>query len=101
MLIDDLFGLTKVPPSPPISGLANFDAWTDEAGAAELLGKVDAGSWLLDLKRRVQHFGYRYDYRARAISFSDHLGIRSSSTNICRAKASHRMSIVSPALGKP
>lgn len=74
MLIDDLFGLTKVPPSPPISGLANFDAWTDEAGAAELLGKVDAGSWLLDLKRRVQHFGYRYDYRARTVSFSDHLG---------------------------
>lgn len=74
MLIDDLSGLGMVPASPPISGLANFDAWTDEAGTAELLGKVDAGSWLLDLKRRVQHFGYKYDYRARTVSFSDHLG---------------------------
>jgi alkylated DNA repair dioxygenase AlkB len=74
MLIDDLFGSGMAPAFPPISGLANFDAWTDEAGAAELLGKVDAGSWLLDLKRRVQHFGYRYDYRARTVSFSDHLG---------------------------
>lgn len=74
MLIDDLFGLAIVPTSPPISGLATFDAWTDEASATELLSKVDAGIWLLDLKRRVQHFGYRYDYRARTVSFSDHLG---------------------------
>lgn len=27
----------------------------------------DAAKWLIDLKRRVQHYGYRYDYRARHI----------------------------------
>ena len=28
---------------------------------------MDARPWLSDLKRRVQHYGYKYDYRARAI----------------------------------
>lgn len=33
----------------------------------DLLEKIDTGIWLHDLKRRVQHFGYKYDYRARNI----------------------------------
>jgi len=31
----------------------------------ELLQSVDAEPWLTDLKRRVQHYGYKYDYPAR------------------------------------
>jgi len=32
-----------------------------------LLRHIDAAEWLTDLKRRVQHYGYRYDYTARRI----------------------------------
>ena len=30
--------------------------------------------WIKDLKRRVQHYGYRYDYKARTIDAKDKLG---------------------------
>jgi alkylated DNA repair dioxygenase AlkB len=39
-----------------------------------LIQKIDEQSWLSDLKRRVQHYGYKYDYKARAINKSLHLG---------------------------
>ena len=39
-----------------------------------LLSAIDEQSWLLDLKRRVQHYGYRYDYKARKLVPSMYLG---------------------------
>ncbi len=41
---------------------------------AELLAAVDASQWRTDLKRRVQHYGYRYDYAERNIKAGDRLG---------------------------
>jgi alkylated DNA repair dioxygenase AlkB len=35
-----------------------------------LIEAIDSGTWNGDLKRRVQHFGYRYDYSARRIAAS-------------------------------
>jgi alkylated DNA repair dioxygenase AlkB len=35
---------------------------------------LDLASWNNDLKRRVQHFGYRYDYKARRVTTDSHLG---------------------------
>lgn len=35
---------------------------------------VNAENWLGDLKRRVQHYGYKYDYRARFIDYSMKIG---------------------------
>jgi alkylated DNA repair dioxygenase AlkB len=29
--------------------------------------EVDSREWLSDLKRRVQHYGYKYDYKARRV----------------------------------
>ncbi len=40
----------------------------------QLLAEVDRRPWLSDLKRRVQHYGYKYDYKARAISRSMFVG---------------------------
>ncbi|WP_286130410.1 alpha-ketoglutarate-dependent dioxygenase AlkB [Solirubrum puertoriconensis] len=40
----------------------------------KLLSLIDAAPWLNDLKRRVQHYGYRYDYRSRNIDYSMFLG---------------------------
>ena len=39
-----------------------------------LVAKLDAGAWSTELKRRVQHFGYRYDYKARAVAEGAYLG---------------------------
>jgi alkylated DNA repair dioxygenase AlkB len=36
--------------------------------------RLDAGEWSNTLKRRVQHFGYLYDYRARAVTADAYLG---------------------------
>ena len=39
----------------------------------ELLKEIDATPWLTDLRRRVQHYGFRYDYKKRAVSESDRI----------------------------
>jgi len=41
---------------------------------AELVHHLDAGHWSSELKRRVQHFGYLYDYKARRVTPESHLG---------------------------
>lgn len=41
---------------------------------ARLLLLIDSSPWITDLKRRVQHYGYRYDYRTRNIDYSMYLG---------------------------
>lgn len=45
---------------------------TDEEEA--LVRALDAGEWSCELKRRVQHFGYRYDYRARMVLPNAYIG---------------------------
>ena len=50
---------------------------SDFINAAEeqaLLSEIDNNPWCAGLKRRVQHYGYRYDYAARGISTVDSLG---------------------------
>jgi alkylated DNA repair dioxygenase AlkB len=42
--------------------------------AGELLAAVDAEPWRADLQRRVQHYGWRYDYRARRVTQDMRLG---------------------------
>lgn len=39
-----------------------------------LLHRINGQPWITDLKRRVQHYGYRYDYKARQINLSMHVG---------------------------
>ena len=45
-----------------------------KAEEQELLHAIDAAPWNRDIKRRVQQYGYRYDYKARAVSTRDRLG---------------------------
>lgn len=35
---------------------------------------LDDRAWSTELKRRVQHFGYRYDYRARTVTADAYIG---------------------------
>lgn len=55
-------------------GLGYVPAFVTPAEEAGLLAAVDAAPWLADLKRRVQHYGYRYDYKARKVDSSMYLG---------------------------
>lgn len=40
----------------------------------ELIALIDSQKWNLDLKRRTQHYGYKYDYTARSVNASYYLG---------------------------
>ena len=39
-----------------------------------LLNKIDKQQWLNDLKRRVQHYGFKYDYKARKVNLDMRIG---------------------------
>lgn len=39
-----------------------------------LIDVIDQQPWLNDLKRRVQHYGYKYDYKARGVTYDLNLG---------------------------
>jgi len=53
---------------PVVSGLRYLPDYIDEKTEAFLLQKIDGEPWLSDLRRRVQHYGYKYDYKARRIT---------------------------------
>ena len=40
----------------------------------ETIVRIDSLPWRNDLERRVQHYGWRYDYRARTVSRDMHIG---------------------------
>lgn len=42
--------------------------------AERLLAAVDAADWRTDLQRRVQHYGWRYDYRERRVAADMRIG---------------------------
>jgi alkylated DNA repair dioxygenase AlkB len=49
-------------------------SWDIESGAGDLLSLIDQRPWSNELKRRVQHFGYKYDYRDKRISANSYVG---------------------------
>lgn len=53
---------------PDIPGLAYISNFIDANAEAALIATIDHQPWLHDLKRRVQHYGWRYDYKARGIT---------------------------------
>ena len=61
-------------PQPPIPGLHYFPAFLDEQQQRSAIRQIDRSAWLTDLERRVQHYGWRYDYRARTIDRSMRIG---------------------------
>ena len=55
-------------------GLTYLENYISEDEADRLVQEIDAAPWRTDLKRRVQHYGYRYDYKARQAHREDYLG---------------------------
>ena len=58
----------------PILGLTYCPNYISKQEETFLLAQIDAQTWLSDLKRRVQHYGYKYDYRARRIDTTMKIG---------------------------
>lgn len=58
--------------SPP--GARVICDFVSDQAARRLLATIDASRWRTDLKRRVQHYGWRYDYRARQVTKEMRLG---------------------------
>lgn len=57
-----------------IHGLNIFFDFITKEEEKLLLANIDKSVWLSDLKRRVQHYGYKYDYKARRIDQSFYIG---------------------------
>lgn len=57
---------------PP--GLSVRDDYVPADEQDRFIAAVDAQPWRSDLRRRVQHYGYRYDYRARSVDRDMFLG---------------------------
>ncbi|WP_245578806.1 alpha-ketoglutarate-dependent dioxygenase AlkB [Cucumibacter marinus] len=64
-----LAGTAMLPPDAEL-----IDDFVTDTDAVQLLAKIDSRPWQEDLRRRVQHYGYRYDYRARKIAEGSYLG---------------------------
>lgn len=57
-----------------INGLKIYFDYISKDYENELVEMIDKNTWLSDLSRRVQHYGYKYDYKARRIDSSLFLG---------------------------
>ena len=81
-LVDDDVRSVQEQLSVPENQVARLQAGGGDYQAAfvtpqeeqELLAQVDASPWLDTLRRRVQHYGYRYDYTQRHISADSKIG---------------------------
>ncbi|MDE2699299.1 MAG: hypothetical protein OXI23_10550, partial [Gemmatimonadota bacterium] len=57
-----------------IPGLMYQSEFITGAEEEKLLACIDGAEWSTALRRRVQHYGWRYDYKQRQIDESMHLG---------------------------
>ncbi len=76
-----LFSISLQQPDPEpqatiatIPGLCYVPDYINEIEHGRLLAQIDEQPWLNDLKRRVQHYGFKYDYKARKIVRDMHIG---------------------------
>lgn len=81
---------------PNIGGLIYIPDFITKGEERALIENIDAQPWLTDLKRRVKHYGYRYDYKARAVTNDAYLGqlpewIAPVATRLYNQKLFHKM----------
>ena len=57
-----------------IQGLTYIPNFIDKLEVESFIDSINSEQWLSDIKRRVQHYGYKYDYKARSIDYSMFIG---------------------------
>lgn len=68
---------------PKITGLELKPNWITSAEAEQLVGFVDDQIWDTTLRRRVQQYGYQYDYSKRSIGCSFSNAMPSEFSALC------------------
>ena len=69
-LFSDIESDVKEKEVTEISGLVFVKNYISDKEHDELIHVIDTNSWSNELKRRVQHYGYKYNYKSRSISIS-------------------------------
>jgi len=59
---------------PEIPGLNYIPDYINTQEQNQLLEIIDQQEWSTQLKRRVQHYGYRYEYKKRTLTSASYLG---------------------------
>jgi alkylated DNA repair dioxygenase AlkB len=57
-----------------IDGLLYIQNFIDEKEEVDLFHAINKEHWMTSIRRRVQHYGWKYDYKARTIDYSMYLG---------------------------
>ncbi|SFE67466.1 2OG-Fe(II) oxygenase superfamily protein [Chitinophaga sp. CF118] len=57
-----------------VQGLTYIPNYITKQEGNNLINAINGEIWLSDIKRRVQHYGYKYDYKARSIDYAMYLG---------------------------
>ena len=76
----DIFTFQPQPPprnehaTDAIGGFEYIKDYISESKHEWLLDQVDKQQWLKDLKRRVQHYGFKYNYKARKVTRDMRIG---------------------------
>ncbi len=74
-MTQDLFGLPNIDDADTaIPGFTYQPNFLDEEDEQRLVEWIDRQEWSSALRRRVQHYGWRYDYKAREVNSSMRLG---------------------------
>ena len=56
------------------SGLICIPGFVSSEFSNEIVNAIDSQDWQTNMRRRVQHYGWRYDYKSRRLNQSDWLG---------------------------
>ena len=72
----DISGKPGLHEAASVPGLSFVEGFLTPEEQAYCVQRIDAAEneWRNDLSRRVQHYGWRYDYKARAVTPDMHLG---------------------------
>ena len=75
---------------PEIQGLSYVEDFLSEREQSRTLRTIDGAPWRNDLQRRVQHYGWRYDYESRSVTHDMELGplppwLQSLASRLCEA----------------
>ena len=73
----DVSGCMGLQEIPDVSGLRIIENFLTPEEQVDCVGRVNAANdqWRHDLSRRVQHYGWWYDYKARAITPDMKIGV--------------------------
>lgn len=65
--INDLFAISESVKKEIIPGLSYYKDFLTIPEANHIVSCIDASQWNTDMSRRVQHYGFKYDYQSRHI----------------------------------